>query len=318
MQIIEFIRECIWLLTPLYGEREARAIALRLLQEVAGFNNYVHLTEPQALIREKVNAVRTGGGEDAGRMVERRLRDCLPELATGRPLQYVLGYEWFMGHKFRVCEGVLIPRPETEELVRYIFKRHASAPGMTDAPESLAVLDICTGSGCIAHSLAAGFGKKGGVYGCDISQTALAVANGQEVFAAEKANEPPRFFHCDVLREDAAAVIASHTVGKLDIIVSNPPYVCDSERAQMHKNVLDFEPELALFVPDTDPLIFYRHLIQIARKRLKKQGKLYVEINERFGEQVLDCMLKEGFSECAVIQDLHGKDRFVEGVFLDF
>lgn len=329
MQIIEFIREGVALLAPLYGEREAKAIALRLLQEVAGLNNYIHLTEPQAAIREKAVSAGQSAGQSAGSFglaAEQRLQECLRELATGRPLQYVLGYAWFMEHKFRVCEGVLIPRPETEELVRYILKRSFSTPGGPGAalPHPLTVLDICTGSGCIAWSLAVGFGAGVQVYGCDISNRALEIAGEQEISGDHGVflsgnrggihRTGPRFFHCDVLGDDAAKGIAANGAEKYDVIVSNPPYVCDSERAQMHKNVLEFEPELALFVPDTDPLLFYRKIAELAARLLKPGGRLYFEINERFGVQVVECMEHEGLLQCRVLQDIHGKDRFAEGL----
>lgn len=315
MRIIEFIREGTVLLAPLYGEREAKAIALRLLQEVAGLNRYIHLTEPQASIREKTSGIE----------VEQRLQEGLQELVTGRPLQYVLGYAWFLEHKFRVCEGVLIPRPETEELVRHILKDYSSVRQESPvfSPEPLAVLDLCTGSGCIAWSLAAGLREKGRVYGCDVSEAALSLANGQEIFLSGKEDAPtwqsPCFFYCDVLRDDAAEVIAGDAgVEKFDLMVSNPPYVCESERALMHKNVLDFEPELALFVPDTNPLLFYRKIAALAARLLKPGGKLYFEMNERFGEQVIECMEIEGFSACRILKDIHEKERFAEGVLLDF
>jgi release factor glutamine methyltransferase len=217
-------------------------------------------------------------------------------------LQYVLGYEWFCGHRFNVAPGVLIPRPETEELVREVV---SSANG-PDCEGNVRVLDICTGSGCIAWSVAAELGKRAQVYGCDISPEALAIACGQEIDADVK------FFECDILAPQAEEVIGAECgAAKFDIIVSNPPYVCECEKELMQKNVLDFEPELALFVPDDDPLRFYRRIAQLSGRLLKPGGKLFFEINERFGRETVEMLEETGFVGCRVLQDIFGKERMV-------
>lgn len=309
-----------------YPAQEAKAIAVRLLKEsVEGYKGYEHLVEPGREL-ESFSA----GTED-------HLLKCAQRLATGEPLQYVMGYEWFCGHRFNVAPGVLIPRPETEELVREVVASAAqpvecgacgAGPIGNGGPvgeQRLRVLDVCTGSGCIAWSVAAELGDRGEVFGCDISTVALGIACGQKVCGAgadrtggEGNGVDVKFFECDVLAPQAEEVIAaacggqmagSAGCGQFDIIVSNPPYVCECERALMQRNVLDFEPELALFVPDDDPLRFYRRIAELSGRLLKPGGKLFFEINERFGAETVEMMEKMGYTGCRVLQDIFGKER---------
>ena len=291
MTLQEFISLVEERLSVHYPVQEAKAIAVRLLKEsIKGYKGYEHLVEPGRELK----------GFAAG--TEEYLLKCAQRLATGEPLQYVLGYEWFCGHRFNVAPGVLIPRPETEELVREVV---SSANG-PDCEGNVRVLDICTGSGCIAWSVAAELGKRAQVYGCDISPEALAIACGQEIDADVK------FFECDILAPQAEEVIGAECgAAKFDIIVSNPPYVCECEKALMQKNVLDFEPELALFVPDDDPLRFYRRIAQLSGRLLKPGGKLFFEINERFGRETVKMLEETGFVGCRVLQDIFGKERMV-------
>ena len=291
MTLQEFISLVVERLSVHYPVQEAKAIAVRLLKEsIEGYKGYEHLVEPGRELE----------GFAAG--TEEYLLKCAQRLATGEPLQYVLGYEWFCGHRFNVASGVLIPRPETEELVREVV---SSANG-PDCEGNVRVLDICTGSGCIAWSVAAELGKRAQVYGCDISPEALAIACGQEIDADVK------FFECDILAPQAEEVIGAECgAAKFDIIVSNPPYVCECEKALMQKNVLDFEPELALFVPDDDPLRFYRRIAQLSGRLLKPGGKLFFEINERFGRETVEMLEETGFVGCRVLQDIFGKERMV-------
>ena len=306
-----------------YPVQECKAIAVRLLKEaVEGYKGYEHLVEP---------------GMELGQEQEEFLLMCVRRLSAGEPLQYVLGYEWFCGHKFNVAPGVLIPRPETEELVgkAVSFLRGrcqelgsdgvaavccvAGDAGKVSAGNGAAVrvLDICTGSGCIAWSIAAEV-TGADVYGCDISDVALWVSAGQEVYCSGAGGNGTRaradFFGCDVLSERAEGVICN-ACGEagFDVIVSNPPYVCESEKALMHRNVLDFEPGLALFVPDDDPLRFYKRIAELSGKLLKPGGMLLFEINERFGVQTKEILQNLGFVDCQVVQDLFGKDRIVTG-----
>lgn len=322
MTLKAFIDSTVERLSVLYGVQEAKAIAVRLLKEVlAGYKGYEHLVEPG---RELVGAD------------EIFLVKAVERLSTGEPVQYILGYEWFCGHKFNVAPGVLIPRPETEELVRLVTESAAVASnGGTSNDSSTSnskgprILDICTGSGCIAWSVAAGL-PGAEVFGCDISPDALSIARGQEIcFGADcgvrrgdgqecgngEAKCRVNFFECDILSAGALETICAVCGGgEFDFIVSNPPYVCDSEKALMQKNVLDFEPHLALFVPDSDPLRFYRRIAQLSGRLLKQGGALFFEINERFGQEMLLMLREMGYRQCRVVKDIFGKDRFVEAI----
>lgn len=311
-------------LSPLYPELECRAVAVRMLKEcIGGYKGYEHLVEPGRELGEFLLAAPWQGAPAGDFLI-----GAVERLSTGEPLQYVLGYEWFCGHRFKVAPGVLIPRPETEELVR-------EAAGSADVGAPLRILDICTGSGCIAWSMAAQLpGAR--VYGCDISEVAVEIAGKQEIYAAGDDAAAARccaenaaaegqegmpvgpkveFFRCDILAEDALErIVQACGEEKFDIIVSNPPYVCESERELMRKNVLDFEPGLALFVPDDDPLRFYRRIAQLSGRLLEGRGKLFFEINERFGKETTQMMLQEGFEGCRTIKDIFGKERIVAGV----
>ena len=302
MTLAGFVRQCIDRLSALYPEPESKAIAFRLLEHFTEIPSYKYISDPDSVLP---------GSDRTSEM-----SSALDELVTGRPLQYVLGFTEFCGHRFKVGEGCLIPRPETEELVsRIIDDLYADEdapvmpgssspvmPGATghlsdDADDSpFSILDICTGSGCIAWSLAAEF-PEAMVYGCDLSEAALRYACKQRV---KVRGAKPIFFSADVLAEPPAGL------PKFDVIVSNPPYICDSERAAMRPNVLDFEPAEALFVPDDDPLKFYRAIARWADALLRPDGHLYLEINERFGPEVAAL-----FPGASLLPDISGRDRFV-------
>lgn len=292
-----------------YPAQESKAIAVRLLKECArGYRGYEHLVAPGSRLAE-FDFV----GE--GVSLEDFLLAVVERLSTGEPLQYVLGYEWFCGHRFKVAPGVLIPRPETEELVGKVLERARWMAREAGSP--LRILDICTGSGCIAWSVAAAL-PAAEVFGCDISPEALEIACGQETLADGGKSGPQRaavkFFECDILAPDALERIARGCgEAGFDIIVSNPPYVCEQERGQMLSNVLDFEPSLALFVPDDDPLRFYRRISQLSGKILRPGGVLLFEINERFGRGTVEVMGEAGFVDCRIFEDIFGKERMVEG-----
>lgn len=284
MTLRDFINDCIARLAQLYPQPEARSIAFRLLEHYTDIPSYKYISEPDTPVDAALGAA-------------------LAELETGRPLQYVLGVTEFCGHRFKVGEGCLIPRPETEELVsRIIDDLYADDEGddsdklSPDEDGPFSILDICTGSGCIAWSLAAEF-PEAMVYGCDLSEAALRYACKQRV---KVRGAKPVFFAADVLAAPPAGL------PKFDIIVSNPPYICDSERVAMRPNVLDFEPPEALFVPDDDPLRFYRAVARWTDALLRPDGHLYLEINERFGPAVAAL-----FPGSRVVPDLSGRDRFV-------
>ncbi len=303
MTIGEFVKYFEAELAPLqwYDRREVRSMASYLLKEIAGVERYKLIVEPQMELSGDCEADLIG---------------CVHKMKQGEPLQYVLGYEYFCGHKFKVAPGVLIPRPETEELVNMIL---ADSPSLNLSAESgenengsLRVLDICAGSGCIAWSLAAGLpGSK--VWGCDISEEALEIARSQKISSASEVS----FFKCDVLDSLAEeTIIGASGGGCFDIIVSNPPYVCDAERSQMRPNVLDYEPDLALFVPDDDPLKFYGRIVELSggeKGLLRRGGMLYFEVNERFALETSALMQSAGFVECRIICDMFGKERMVKG-----
>ena len=218
-----------------------------------------------------------------------RIAEIIARLQRHEPLQYIVGSARFHGHRFKVTPAVLIPRPETEQLVDMIVDEN---PG-----SDLRVLDMGTGSGCIAISLARAL-KFAEVDALDISRDALAIA--RENAAALKVKV--RFFESDMLAPQPPA--------RYDIIVSNPPYVCWSEREAMERNVKDYEPGQALFVPDNDPLMFYKAIAPYAAKSLERGGRLYLEINQRFGAEVKRLLEGAGFDEVRIIEDSFGNTRF--------
>ena len=220
---------------------------------------------------------------------QQRITDLIHRLQRHEPLQYIVGNARFHGHKFKVTPAVLIPRPETEQLVDLIVDENKES--------DLRVLDMGTGSGCIAISLARAL-KFAQVDALDVSRDALAVARAN----AEALQVKVRFFESDMLAPQPAATY--------DIIVSNPPYICWSERESMERNVKDYEPGQALFVPDNDPLLFYKAIVPYARQSLERGGRLYLEINQRFGAEVKRLLDENGFDEVRIIDDSYGKVRF--------
>ncbi|MBP5667761.1 MAG: peptide chain release factor N(5)-glutamine methyltransferase, partial [Salinivirgaceae bacterium] len=226
-----------------------------------------------------------------------RLQAMLKRLADGEPLQYVLGEEQFMGMSFGVCRDVLIPRPETEELVRLIV-------GRCKQP-SPRIADVGTGSGCIAVSLAKLI-DGAQVTAVDVSASAIEVARRN----AEQNGVQVEFVCADILTDNQLFAPSS-----LDVVVSNPPYVTETDKSQMSRNVLDFEPHLALFVPDSDPLLFYRRIAELSAQWLKNGGKLFFEINERFGKETVQLLENMQYGNVELHQDFYGKDRMVSAVW---
>ncbi|MBQ6167168.1 MAG: peptide chain release factor N(5)-glutamine methyltransferase [Muribaculaceae bacterium] len=224
---------------------------------------------------------------------QERITDIIARLRRHEPLQYIVGHALFHGHKFKVTPAVLIPRPETEQLVDLIVDENPAS--------DLQVLDMGTGSGCIAISLARAL-KFPQVDALDVSRDALAVAREN----AEALKVRVRFFESDMLAPQPPA--------RYDIIVSNPPYICWSEREAMDRNVKDYEPGQALFVPDDDPLLFYKAIAPYAAQSLERGGRLYLEINQRFGGEMKRLLEDNGFDEVRIIDDSYGKPRFAEGV----
>ncbi len=288
MLLKDLIKEGTSAVSSLYPEQEARGMVFAYLESAVGTSRHTHIIEPSYSIPEEAVSA---------------AREAFRRMASGEPLQYVLGKAYFYGREFGVTPEVLIPRPETEILCRevcdFIKVEH---PGTN--PE---ILDLCTGSGCIAWTLA--LENPGAeVAAVDISDGALTVAAGQSFKdeISRTSASAPDFFKADVLSGPSHVEHES-----IDILVSNPPYVMDSEKALMRSNVLDHEPHLALFVPDHDPLLFYRAVADWASYCLKPGGFGIVEINEALGEPTADVYRSSGFSDVRIIRDLNDKDRFV-------
>lgn len=228
----------------------------------------------------------------------------LEQLKKEIPIQYILGVTHFYGLEFEVNSAVLIPRPETEELVDWIIqslnfgtKLNSEVSGQNS---KLKILDIGTGSGCIAIALVKNL-PNAQVFALDVSEQALATAKTN----AEKNQVQLAFIHQSILE--------TLDLGQqFDIIVSNPPYVRELEKQEIKKNVLDNEPHLALFVEDNDALIFYRKIAQLAQKNLNPQGQLYFEINQYLGQEMLDLLQGMGFKNCELRKDIYGNDRMIQ------
>lgn len=270
-------------LTGLYDAREARNIARLLVSERAGIPFSALLTDPEAELRIE------GMEEDIAR------------LERGVPVQYVIGSAEFYGRRFTVREGVLIPRPETEELVDRIVRSERRGPGATvgEAPGAIRILDVGTGSGCIAATLALEI-PGAELFAAEIAEEALDVA--EENFRRLGARVTLR-------RADALTDLAGQFPETFDVIVSNPPYVPASDRKAMHPNVRDHEPAVALFVPDDDPLRFYRAIARAGRQMLRPGGRLWFEIYEHAAEVMTRMLAEEGYTDTEVYKDLFDKDR---------
>jgi release factor glutamine methyltransferase len=226
---------------------------------------------------------------------EKNLSTIISRINHGEPAQYVMGQTYFCGLKFLVDQNVLIPRPETEEVVREVTDFLMGAKGKRK------IMDIGTGSGCIAISIGAITAAE--IFGSDVSEKALDIARKN----AEANNVKVTFFKHDILSEDIP-------LPEVDVIVSNPPYITKSESASMHDNVFRFEPHLALFVPDEQPLLFYERIAAQGRKHLSGKGLLIFEINERFGSKVADLLAEHGYSSVKIVKDISGKDRIVKAI----
>lgn len=253
-------------------------MVLMLCSEILGTASYTHIVEPEREVPTESLP---------------ELEAALRRLGAGEPIQYVLGFAEFCGLRFKVSPAVLIPRPETELLVK-----EAVTAALASGPRPR-VLDLCTGSGCIAWSIFKEV-PQSSVVAVDISEDALALASDQF------SGDGPIFLKADVL--DAESTLEC---GQFDILVSNPPYVMEKEKALMRPNVLDYEPSLALFVPDNDPLLFYRAIAVWSARCLVPGGTGIVEINEALGEETCAVFRSAGFKEVSAIEDFYGKNRFV-------
>ena len=312
-------------LTPLYDAGEAQAIVRTVLDVKYGMT----LTD---IICGKVNELSADE--------ERKLEEIIIRLQKGEPVQYVLGEADFAGRTFHVEPGVLIPRPETAELCQWIEEDMAGKSTVSsedfseDSPlatdDARLILDICTGSGCIAITLGLNI-PNSEVTGWDISEDALRIAQGnvemlkarnvrieyQDALALQKAAETDN--EKMKVNDDKEVVkpkgeAKTPSTQKWDLIVSNPPYICEKEKADMEKNVLEHEPSLALFVPDEDPLKFYRAIAEYASSALKSGGALYFEINPIYEKETREMLLKLDFKDIETKEDAFGKKRMMRAI----
>ena len=282
MLLSAFIRGGTARLETRYPSPEARGLVLMLCEEMLGVRNYTHIIEPQTEIPAEREA---------------ELEDGLDRLCAGEPIQYVLGTTEFCGRRFAVGPGVLIPRPETELLVAEGLRTLRQM----DPVQAPRVLDLCTGSGCIAWSVALEI-RDAQVCGVDLSEEALHYARTQ----FPGAGNAPVFLRADVL--DAGMELPC---GPFDLLTANPPYVLARERAQMRPNVLEHEPETALFVPDDDPLLFYRAIARQALRFLRPGGTGLVEINEALGAETAGTFREAGLKNIRILHDFSEKERII-------
>lgn len=286
MLLAEFIKASVKDLEGLYPAEEAHNIVLMLCESVLGTRSYTHIIEPKYEI-------------DPSRLEQ--LDGFVTRLCAGEPIQQIVGFSDFCGYRYKVTPDVLIPRPETEMLVRRAVEEAArfSRP--------VRILDLCTGSGCIAWTLAASV-PGAEVVGVDISDPALEVARSQYIGheIREKGMMDPVFVKADVLDTEQ-----DFDYGVFDLIVSNPPYVMESEKASMRRNVLEYEPELAIFVPDDDPLVFYRAIARWSERFLAPDGIAMTEINESLGKETEEVFKAAGFHHTGIIKDFFDRNRFV-------
>jgi release factor glutamine methyltransferase len=264
-----------------FDEKEIRSIQYLILKEVLKKTKTHLLANPEIEIKEKEF---------------KTIVNIISRLQKNEPIQYILGYTDFYGDSFIVNKNVLIPRPETEELVQWILKENQDFKGN--------LLDIGTGSGCIITTLAK-YLKSAKCHGIDKYVNALKIASKN----AAHQNAKIEFHQYDILNWKKNKLNQT-----FDIIVSNPPYIRDKEKLLMMKNVLDYEPENALFVPDKNPLLFYSTIIEFSDEYLNDKGKIYFEINESFGNEIVETLLLSNFTEIELHKDINGKDRMVRAI----
>ena len=271
-------------ITSVYEENEAKSIVYLLLE------HYLNLSKTDILLDNFVNQ-------------SFDFQDIIIRLKAQEPVQYIIGETEFYGRKFKVTPDTLIPRPETEELVQLVVSSWPLAVGSV-AQSPISVLDLGTGSGCIAISLACEL-PNAQVYAYDISEKVLKIAKEN----ANRNNVNVIFEQLDILN------FPPSSFPPFSIIVSNPPYVMNAEKSEMEQNVLDYEPHLALFVEDSDPLIFYKSIAEFAFKNLIINGLCIVEINQAFGLETAELFWNQGFRYVEVVKDMFGKDRMVKATF---
>ena len=268
-------------LQGLYPETEIKSFSYLIIEKLTGFSQTQIIFNKNTVFSDEQH---------------HEIEKIIEKLKKFVPIQYILGETEFFGLHFTVNESVLIPRPETEELVDWIQNEN-------DRKARLHLLDIGTGSGCIAISLKHEF-TNATVEGFDVSEKALEIANTN----AKRNQLEVNFSEVDILK-------TPDFLKKWDIIVSNPPYITEMEKSEIQPNVLDHEPHLALFVPDNDPLLFYRHIARFAQQHLEPNGKLYFEIHRAAGKSCVDLLTELGFQEVELRKDISGNDRMVRAIY---
>lgn len=274
--ITHFKRE----LAPYYPKGEIEGMKLAVL------DNLLHYSQVDMILH---------ANDEVPDFIINKINDIIERLKHREPIQYILGDAYFYGYHFKVTRDTLIPRPETEGLIDMIVDENSDS--------DLTVLDIGTGSGCIAISLSLVL-KFPIVYASDISQAALDVAQEN----AKRLKSRVKFLQSDILSAN------TDENERFDIIVSNPPYICEEERGEMDKNVLGYEPSTALFVPDDNPLLFYKAICRYAKHALKPGGRLYLEINSRFPKETCMLLQDAGFCNVSAENDYCGRPRFVKAI----
>lgn len=307
-----------------YEPREAKSIIDLLLEEICQLSRVDRIMHPDLILPDDQR---------------QRLTDCAKLLSQGVPVQQALGYEWFCGQRFKITPDVLIPRPETAELVQWICEDVKALEDVSELgdeePENggVSILDMGTGTGCIAISLARLINNSQ-VLAIDLSTAALTVANEN---SCQQGVDNVYFAQCDILKSVDNDYFNTQINRELtsyqpiynkcnpqelfkgyqqenrvfNIIVSNPPYICQQEKKEMSRIVLDHEPSMALFVPDNDPLLFYRTIAEFGLLHLSDQGRLYFEINAAYGAETCEMLRKMGYKNVILRQDINGRDRMV-------
>lgn len=267
-------------LAPLYPVEEIKQVFLIALQKIGSMTSSQYLAQKNNTVGETIDAA---------------MHEVLDRLGRGEPIQHILGEAPFYGLMYGVSKYTLIPRPETEELVHLIIQNHR-------AEEGIAIMDVGTGSGCIAIALAHGL-PLSHVSAIDISQDALSVARAN----ASLHRQDVDFILGDILEWDMIFPAQQY----FDVIVSNPPYITPKEKKQMHRNVLHYEPDLALFVDEDVPLLFYDYIADFAQSHLTPNGTLYFEINQYLAQETQDLLRKKGFAQVDIRKDMQGADRII-------
>lgn len=289
MKIKEYRSHFLKHLTPIYDAAEAESFFYLILEEKQKLKRIDLALNPDLVFLDE----------------EIRFWDSiLEQLKLEIPIQYLLGKTSFYGLDFEVNSDVLIPRQETEELVDWIFQSQKSKI----KSQNIKILDIGTGSGCIAISLAKNI-PNAQLFAIDVSYKALATAKKNALLNDVKV----AFINQNILEVDSLSEVEG-LEPQFDIIVSNPPYVRNLEKAEIKKNVLDNEPHLALFVADTDALVFYKKIAQLAQKNLSKNGELYFEINQYLGKEMIDLLEKMNFEKIELRKDIYGNDRMIKAI----